>query len=312
MSTSALDQLLTPFDIPASSVFRDILATATEPVTHIPLIVVQGAEEGPSALVTAGVHGAEYASIEAANRLADIDPSSLKGRLVVLPVVTQPSYAARSIYVNPIDGKNLNREFPGKKDGSFAEQLAYWLSETFIRHVDIFIDLHGGDLNEALIPFVIYAKGDTASEQLAHLFGLPNVITSASPGHSYSVGKDFGVPAILAEAGGQGLFPEKDIEILVTGVKRVLQSKGMLAGEPEPTETRSFAEFVWLRSQHDGFWYLESSVGDELSRGQRVGFIKDFRGQVVHEAFSPTDGKLLFAVASLAINSGDPLVGIGT
>ena len=262
-------------------------------------------------MVTAGVHGAEYASIEAANRLASLDPGSLKGRLVVLPVVTQPSYAARSIYINPIDGKNLNREFPGKRDGSFAEQLAHWLSETFIRHVDVFIDLHGGDLNEALNPFVIFAKGDAASEQLAHLFGLPNVIASGLAGHSYSVGKDFGVPAILAEAGGQGLFSDEDIEILVTGVKRIMQSKGMLAGNPEPVETRSFAEFIWLRSQHDGFWYLESTVGEELSKGQRIGYIKDFKGQMVYEALSPVDGKLLFAVTSLAINSDDPLVGIG-
>lgn len=297
--------------IDLGTVWRDVIQTDTIPVTQIPQIVVKGAREGPTLLVTAGVHGAEYASIEAAVRLAQIDPGTVSGTLVVLPIVNQPSFAARSIYVNPLDGKNLNRVFPGRADGTFAEQLAFWLTQTFIANADTYIDLHGGDLNEALTPFVIYAEGDREAERYAHLFGLQNVIASSSAGSSYSAGHMLGVPSILAEAGGQGQFSESDVSLLTSGVQRVMRSQGMLPGTPDPVETTSYQEFCWLRSHHAGLWYLETAVGDTVKANQRVGVIKDFRGDVVQEAVSPVSGKVLFAVASLAINDGDPLVGIG-
>ena len=297
--------------IDPGTVWRDVIQTDTSPVTQIPLIVVKGAHEGSTLLVTAGVHGAEYASIEAGIRLAQIDPQTVSGTLIVLPIVNQPSFAARSIYVNPLDGKNLNRVFPGKADGTFAEQLAFWLTHTFIAHADAYIDLHGGDLNEALTPFVIYAEGDREAERYAHLFGLQNVIASSSAGSSYSAGHMLGVPSILAEAGGQGQFSESDVSLLVTGVQRVMRSREMLPGTLDPVETTSYQEFCWLRAHHAGLWYLETAVGDTVEANQRVGVIKDFHGDIVHEAVSPVSGKVLFAVASLAINDGDPLVGIG-
>lgn len=297
--------------IKPGTVWRDVIQTDTNPVTRIPLLVVKGAQKGATLLVTAGVHGAEYASIEAANRLAQIDPQTVSGTLIVLPVVNQPSFAARSIYVNPLDGKNLNRVFPGRADGTFAEQLAFWLTHTFIAHTDIYIDLHGGDLNEALTPFVIYAEGDQQAKRYAHLFGLQNVIASSSSGSSYSAGNDLGVPSILAEAGGQGQFSESDISLLVNGVQRVMRSHEMLPGKPEPVETTSYQEFCWLRARHAGFWYLETAVGNTVTADQRIGIIKDFRGDIVQEAVSPVSGKVLFTVASLAINDGDPLVGVG-
>lgn len=297
--------------IPPGTLMRDLVQTVTDPVSQVPRIVVKGKRQGPVLLVTAGVHGAEYASIEAANRLARIDPLVMSGTLVVLPVVNQPSFAARSIYLNPLDGKNLNRVFPGLIDGTFADQLAYWLTHTLIAHADAYIDLHGGGLNEALTPFVIYAPGDSQAERYAHAFGLPNVIASAIGGSSYAAGTALGVPSIVAEAGGQGQFPERDVSVLVDGVQRVMQVLGMLPGEAVPVQTTTYSAFVWLRSRHAGFWYLEVAPGDTVVVGQRLGFIKDFRGEVVQEATFEVAGKVVFAVTSLAINPDDPLVAVG-
>lgn len=291
---------------------RQLIETATDPVTWVPLLVVRGVSEGPTVLVTAGIHGAEYASIEAANRVAAIDPQQLKGALVVLPVVNQPSFAARSIYINPIDGKNLNRVFPGDQNGSFAEQLAFWLTNNFIARSDAYIDLHGGDLNEALTPFVIYHRDDREAETLTRAFGIPNIIASnSSGGHTYDAGHVNGVPSLLAEAGGQGLFPEEEISRLTDGVTGVLQHMGMLPGTSPELPTTHYEEFAWLRSSFSGFWYLETAVGDTVVVQQRLGVVKNLLGQPVQEAVAPVGGRVLFAVSSLAINEGDPLVGIG-
>ena len=83
---------------------------------RLPMWLINGAGEGPTLVVTAGVHAAEYASIAAALDLGrSLDPATLCGRVIVVPVVDMPAFPARSIYVCPLDGKNPNRVFPGNR-----------------------------------------------------------------------------------------------------------------------------------------------------------------------------------------------------
>lgn len=278
---------------------------------EIPYFAVRGSEPGPTLLVTAGVHGAEYASIAAAQRVAQSALEGLRGTLLVLPLVNPPSFFARSIYVNPVDGKNLNRMFPGRAEGSFAERLAHWLSDGFIAQADAFVDLHGGDLVEALLPFTIFQEGHEASLELARAFGIEMLVASPPGNMSVSAGVGRGVPSILAEAGGQGLWPEAEVARLSGGVERVLRFLGMLPGGLEPVPTTLLTEFAWLRSEHAGLWYPEVTAGAGVREGQALGRVETLLGETVQEAVSPVDGVVLFAVSSLAINADDPLVGIG-
>ena len=159
---------------------------------QIPIFLICGAQPGPTLSVTAGIHGAEYASVEAALRLGrTLDPATLRGRVIVAPIANTLAFAARSIYITPPDGKNLNRQFPGLANGTFTQALAYWLFQEVIQQGDAFIDLHGGDMIEALVPFVIhYRSGDAALDQaavaLARAFALPYVVPSESGGGTYS------------------------------------------------------------------------------------------------------------------------------
>ncbi len=295
----------------AGTRFHAMVATPTDPATEVPVFVVRGERSGPTLLVTAGVHGAEYASIEAAYRLTDTDPASLAGALVVLPIVNRPAYAARSIYVNPHDGKNLNRQFPGDPDGTFSQRLAHWLVHDWIRHADALVDLHGGDLNEALTPFVLHARNDDRGRDLAQAFGIPYVVASDSVGHSYAGAGSVGVPAVLAEAGGQGLFPERDVLVLVEGSERVMARLGMRAPEPAPRPTVAIDKFVVTTSEAEGRWYPSVRLDARVEAGQALGEVRDWSGAVVQEVRAPVAGVVLYFVSTLAINRGDPLVGIG-
>lgn len=290
---------------------RTLVRTATDPATTVPLLAVRGTQAGPTVVVSAGVHGAEYASIVAAYRLAETSPEELAGMLVVLPIVNHPSFAARSIYVNPIDGLNLNRQFPGDAGGSFAQQLARWLMDGWVRHADAFVDLHGGDLNEALTPFVLHARGDARAQELAHVFGIPYVVASGSPGHSYSGATALGVPAVLAEAGGQGSFSERDVLTLVDGTERVMRHLGMREGTVAPRATIAIDRFEVLTSDADGAWYPDVRLGSRVEAGERLGVVRDLLGEVIQDVAAPVSGTVLYYVASLAINEGDPLVGVG-
>ena len=310
MNLSRLDHLPIA-QTPSGSVSRGYVQLELDITLELPFTVVRGSQPGPTLLVTAGIHGAEYASIEAAIRTARIEPQALSGTLVVLPIVNVPAYRARSIYINPIDRKNLNRQFPGEMNGTFSQQLAAWLTENAIRSADAYIDLHGGDMIEALTPFTIFADGDTKAHELAGAFGIPLLISSDPGSMSIAAGFANGVPTILAEAGGNGLWPERDVQWLEHGVKRVMQHLDMLEGTPEPMPTRLLTEFAWLQAAHDGLWYPSVAAGEMVQAGQDLGRITDPFGTVLQEVVAPQDGVTLFAVTSLAINNGDPLYGIG-
>jgi len=290
---------------------RGTLTVPLNPDTTIPFIVVRGPLEGPILLVTAGVHGAEYASIEAAYRLGKTEASTLRGAIVLLPLVNPTAFFQRSIYVNPIDGKNLNRMFPGRAGGTYAERLAFWLHEQQFRHADALVDLHGGDLVEALEPFTIYPRNHEPSRQLGRAFGLPHLVPGSSPGVSSSVAQTHSIPAIIAETGGQGIWTDQDVQWLVDGCHRVMAYLGMSKTAPETGAVTEYAEFAWLRAPSAGLWRPIVTVGQSVEQGEHIGTLSDLADNDPMTLTAPKAGIVLFLVSSLAMNEGDPLVGIG-
>src|SRR2546423_843669 len=183
-----------------------------------PYIAIAGIVAGPTVLITAGIHAAEYTGIEAAIRLGQqIRPDSVRGTVIIIPLLNRPGFYERSIYVNPEDGDNLNRLFPGKADGTWGERFAHRLLSEIVSKCDCAIDLHAGDLVEDLVPFVIYREtGDAARDativRMANAYGAAWAVKSAPtgerPGSLYAVAALSGVAAILAESGGRG--PRRD------------------------------------------------------------------------------------------------------
>ena len=94
-------------------------------VLHLPVMVINGTKDGPVLCVTAGIHAMEYTGIETVTRLyAHLDPKNLRGAVIAVPIVNIPGFQARSAYINPIDGLNMNRIFPGDQEGSISYVMA--------------------------------------------------------------------------------------------------------------------------------------------------------------------------------------------
>jgi len=131
---------------------------------EVPVAIVNGSRPGPRVSVTAGIHGAEYVSIAALREVVlGLDPSAVAGSLVAVLTASPAAFAARTIYLNPLDGLNLNRQFPGDEHGSPTQRLAHWLTNEVIAGSDAFVDMHCGDMNEALVSFTgIEETGDAS------------------------------------------------------------------------------------------------------------------------------------------------------
>lgn len=282
----------------------------------VPFIHITGAAPGPALLVTGGVHGGEYCGIQAALDFANqVNPAALAGHLTVVPLANPPAFYAKEQYVVPEDGKNLNRAFPGNPDGTLAERMAYALMRVATAH-EYWVDLHSGDLHEALLPFVIYSPNGPAAvaaeaRRMATAYGIPVLVESASiAGGSYAAAAEAGIAAILPESGQMGQVDAGSIARHREGLKRVCQALAMLPGQPPAFGHTVHTQSMWTHAPQSGLHYPLLEVGQVVAAGQPGAVVRDAYGDVRATVLVPHDGRVLFRATSLAIAQGDPLFAV--
>lgn len=286
---------------------------------RMPVTVVNGSDEGPTLLITAGIHGGEYPSIEAAIRLSlELEPAEMSGQIILLPLISPQAFHARQQYVLPADGKNVNRQFPGQAIGTVSERIAHTVVVQAVSQADAWIDMHGGDIHEALVPVVGYLEegGPSVRDRaraMCEVFGIEHMMHPKDlPGTTFKTAAALGIPCIIAEAGQCGQLDVESTERLVRGCVNVARHLHILPGAPEPGVALTvFRDYPWVRAEHTGCWYPAVRVGAMVQKGQMVGTIRDYFGTLVSEYSAPADGMVLLLATSLAMNAGDPLFGLG-
>ncbi|MBA2452951.1 MAG: succinylglutamate desuccinylase/aspartoacylase family protein [Chloroflexia bacterium] len=286
-----------------------------------PYFAIHGAQPGPAAVVIAGVHGGEYPGILAAQRVArNIEPAELKGSLLILPILNPPSFWERSAFVSPADGQNLNRVFPGNVSGTYSERLAYYTLRDIIQPTDILIDLHSGDVFEALASHVGgYVLGDSARDDLTKdvitAFGLPYVwldelgerrtsLTAASTG--------LGKHTIFVEVGGNALFTEQEVEQVTQGIMNALVVYGLLEVDLPISRSKTIYRAGSVTSPCDGLWLPTIVLEQHVEIGELLGRMTDALGEEISQIRAEVAGMVLYHMTSLAVRQGDPLVALVT
>ena len=287
----------------------------------IPITIINGTKPGPVLTLIAGIHGAEYAPMLALHEVrSSLDPKRLSGTVVMVHIANLPAFQGRTIYRSPVDNKNLNREFPGTINGTLSQRIAYQLTQHVIERSDYVVDLHAGDGNEALRPFVYLpvtgdADLDAKSRQLALAFGLDHIVLD----HAKSIDANAsafvdhtaisrGVPAITTETGQLGSSEPQWVALATQGIWNVLRALDMLPGEPV-----SPGKIVWLdnykviRSDVAGVFEVRVKDGYFVAQGTILGVLKDHFGDPIKTIHAPFAGVVNYVVATPPINKGDPL-----
>lgn len=308
------DKIIAGHELKPGKIIKDhIHIDGTE--LHVPHVILCGDSKGPTILITAGIHSAEYVGIQAAIELSnELSPSELSGTVVILPIVNRSGFENRTMSMVYEDGKNLNRVFPGDSSGSTADRLAHVIFESFIRHADAYIDLHSGDGYESLVPYVYYLAESPAAEkawEMTECVKTDYVVPSqCRTGGAYNLASIHGIPSVLIERGQLSLYHREEIDADKEDVCNILRRWGVLPGE-----WATYSKTVLMEFSDDapctGCWYPSASVGDSFRKGDKLGEIRDYFGNTLFTEYAPSDGVLIHQCSHLNILEGGPMITYG-
>lgn len=291
----------------------------------IPVAVLRGAKPGPVLALVSGLHGTEYASIIALEKLIQsLDPAHISGTVIILPLVNIPSFEQKVPHVNPVDGKSMNRFYPGSPTGSQTERVSWQITKQVVERCDYLIDYHGGDLDESLRPYAYWpksgdAKHDEITRAMVLAFGLDNIIVWSDrpkdPNASRyldNTANTRGKPAIAVEAGYSGTVKPEDVQRLVNGTLSVMRYLKMLPGDATPVEHPVwFGKIDTVESTQPGIFYPRVERGAYVAEGMEIGYVTDYFGRVVYEAKAPAAGVVLYICGVPSMKKGDTVANIG-
>jgi len=314
-------------DLQPGSTSEQILTVGSgADTTELPVKVIKGKADGPVFSIIAGIHGYEYPPIMAVQQImAEIDPGKLKGTLIIVPVANTAAFFGRSVFYNPLDGKNLNRVFPGNSDGSISEQLAHLITTQVIARSTVLLDIHAGDASEDLTDFICYYDNKDTPRQTAHarklaqFAGFPlmvvypfNLNKTQPAEYAFKHATQQGITALSMEAGKLGGVQKKSVEQITTGVYNMLAELGMYEINRKP-----ISKPVVLNGQHyikspsKGIFYSDLKSGDHVVKGQKIGYITDVFGKQIADINADQNGIILYKVGTPPVNEGETLLCIG-
>ena len=293
--------------------------------TRIPVVVVNGAKPGPVLALVSGAHGTEYASIIALEKLIELlDPAEVSGTVIIVPLVNIPSFEQKVPHLNPVDGKSMNRMYPGKMDGTQTDRASYLITRQVVEKCDHLIDFHGGDIDESLRPYSYWSKTgkenqDRISREMVLAFGLDHIIISADRPKDPAASRYLentattrNKPSITVEAGHAGTVEPEDVSVLVNGSLSVMRYLKMLPGAPQPVEHPVWVEkIVTITSDQTGIFYPLVKRGTYVEQGMKIGYVTDYVGKKIFEARATAAGIVLYVCAVPSMLKGATIANIG-
>ncbi|HEX5057356.1 MAG TPA: succinylglutamate desuccinylase/aspartoacylase family protein [Gammaproteobacteria bacterium] len=292
----------------------------THTAITLPVHVINGHNPGPRLFVSAAVHGDELNGVEIIRRLLHNKTlKRLNGSLIAIPVVNMFGLVQHSRYLP--DRRDLNRSFPGSKQGPLASRLAWIFMEHIVKQCTHGIDLHTGASHRCNLPQIRANMDDYDTKELAKAFGVPVLINSnVRDGSLRGTADQHGVISLLYEAGESLRFDEQAIRIGVRGILNVMHKLNMLPlvkhkphGRKSAGSTFTARSNVWVRASHSGIFRSLKGLGEKVNTGALLGVITDptdMFDEGRYEVRAQASGLIIGKTNLPLVNEGDALYNI--
>ena len=278
-----------------------------------PVLVVNGAQAGPTLCLTGAVHGDELNGIEIIRRtLYDLNPEKLNGRVIGVPIVNLTGFQQGTRYLP--DRRDLNRYFPGRPNGTLADRMAHSLFNNVIRHCDMLVDIHTGSLKRTNLPQLRADMNNPEVAEFTRGFDAMAVVhSSGSTGMLRTAATRAGIKAVTMEAGESLRIQEHQIEAGVNSLESLMEKHGMISrmfvwGDPEPV----YYDSTWIRAEHGGILFSEIDLGDNVAEGQILGYVSDPITNEQYPIRSSSEGRVIGMAVDQVVMAGFAAYHIGT
>ncbi|WP_407047505.1 succinylglutamate desuccinylase/aspartoacylase family protein [Vibrio cholerae] len=278
----------------------------TDSPLSIPIEVLHGASPGPVLMINAAIHGDELNGVEIIRQLLNtLDEKKLKGTVITVPIVNVFGFIHKSRYLP--DRRDLNRCFPGSEKGSLASRMAHTFFSQVAERCDYILDLHTGAIHRTNLPQIRADLSNSETLRIAQAFATPVIIDSPlRDGSLRSEAEKQQIPVLTYEAGEALRFDPIAINAGIIGIKRVMQSIGMLRPSRKKIPNSIIAKSTsWLRAEADGILRTLVSLGDKVEKGQVLAYINSPLGKLEVEIRANKSGIVIGQQTLPLVNEGD-------
>lgn len=290
----------------------------TEASSEVEVAIVTGAEPGPTLWLEGAIHGNEIDSAIFVQKLIQAaDPSRLRGTIIAVPVVNNAAFVACQ-RDSPADGKDTNRLFPGRADGSYSERLADAIRASVEQHADYVVDVHSSTETFLALSHALYFASNTDVSRQSQAFARRawvDVIWEssgdymASALYCWTVQHD--IPTALLDVGDLDVAPGLDAS--TAGGLNMLAFAGMAPAPAHATrEPYTVLDPRWVLADRAGIVVQYVTPGSRVNRGAKLFDVLDAKGNVVHTGVSPVDNGLVLTTRRLKrVGQGDWVISLG-
>ena len=278
----------------------------------IHLTISRSKKPGPTLLLSGGLHGDEVNGIEIVRRITEQNLHRPEiGTVICMPIINIYGFLYTSRYVP--DGKDVNRSFPGSPTGSLASRVAYYLTKQILPHINYGVDFHTGGADRTNYPQVRCQLKDAVNQELARAFFAPFTLDSPlRPKSMRQVAMRMGKRILVYEGGESGRFDEHAIEHAIKGTLRLMHHLGMRNSSEKPSHASMvISHSSWVRARNSGIFLNNVRYGQEVKKGDTVGFINDPFGDFKLKLKSPVNGYVLGLNNNPIVHQGDAIIHIG-
>jgi len=280
---------------------------------RIPVTIVNGEEPGPTAFLSAAIHGDELNGIEVVREVAhEWDHGDLRGTLICLPVLNVPGFMAQERYL-PIYDRDLNRSFPGSEGSTSAKRIAHRVFRNFIEPCDVGVDLHTSTRGRSNMLHVRADMDDEAVARVANAFASNVIIASEGPeGSLRREATAAGAATITIEMGEAHRFQRGLIDRSLAGVQSVLAEFGMRPAAQVRwpgwrTVIENGDEKTWIRADAGGLVDMHHRRGDLVYEGEQICTITNPFKHETDTVEAPFTGLLVGVLENPLVYPGNPL-----
>jgi predicted deacylase len=276
------------------------------------IIIARSKIEGPTLLLSGGLHGDEINGTEIVRRIIESNSHIPKiGTVICIPIINMFGFINFSRYVP--DGKDVNRSFPGNKNGSLASRVAYYLTQNIIPLIDYGLDFHTGGAERTNYPQVRVALKDVKNNELAQAFSPPIILNAPFRTHSFrQTAAKYQKHILVYEGGESSRFDERAIQEGINGTFRLMKYLGMRDEAPAASKTSVVINSSsWVRARKSGIFLKAVEPGQWVKKNELVGYVAEPYGAFKEKMKSPASGYVIGLNNNPLVHQGDALIHIG-